>query len=176
MKIKKLILGIAIAIIFILFVAYAIEAFYPTPKYKDYCGEYKTQEIINNKEQCEAIGGQWSQYQETPRPIQGEQIQEGYCDREFTCRQELESAQEVYNRNVFFISVILGLITVIIAALLKLESVSSGLLGGGVILIIYGTIRYWGEMSDVLRTIMLGIVLAILIWLGYKKIEPAMKK
>ena len=174
MKLKKTILTIGIAIIFILFIAYAIEAFYPTPKYEDYCPQPERQ--ITNQTACEQADGIWSNYPEA-KPIDQTQPQPtGYCDTYTKCSKTYQEILQPYNRNVFFISVILGLITVIIAAILKLESVSAGLLGGGVILIIYGTIRYWGEMSDVLRTVMLGIVLAILIWLGYKKIEPAMKK
>ena len=55
--------------------------------------------------------------------------------------------------------------------ILKLETVSSGIMGGGVLTIIYGTLRYWGEMSDIIRWILLGVVLALLIWIGYKKVK-----
>jgi hypothetical protein len=44
-------------------------------------------------------------------------------------------------------------------------------MGGAVLLIIYGTIRYWGSLSDVWRTIMLGLALVILVWIGYKKLK-----
>jgi len=173
MKLKKTILTIGIAIIFILFIAYAIETIYSSPKFNDYCPTQERQ--IANQTACEQADGIWSNYPEG-KPIDPTQLViTGYCDTYTKCNEEYQQAIQPYNRNVFFISVILGLITIIIAALLQLESVSAGLLGGGVILIIYGTIRYWGEMSDIIRTIMLGIVLAILIWLGYKKIEPNLK-
>jgi len=45
------------------------------------------------------------------------------------------------------------------------------LLGGGVLTIIYGTIAYWSELADWARFIILGITLAILIWIGYKKLK-----
>jgi len=168
MKIKKAILGIAITIIFLLFVAYAIDTIYPSPEYKDFCEEKAT--IINTQQECESIGGEWNPY-DRPKPVTEDEIFEGYCDRDFECRQDYDAARDVYNRNVFFVSVIIGIITLVIAALLSLESVSAGLMGGSVLLIIYGTIRYWGDMSNILRTILLGVALAILIWLGYKKIE-----
>ena len=60
--------------------------------------------------------------------------------------------------------------------MLASESVGAGVLGGGVLIVIYGTIRYWGDMSKYLRIIILGIVLFILIWIGYKKIEDNIKK
>jgi len=51
-----------------------------------------------------------------------------------------------------------------------MASVSSGLMGGGILAIIYGTMRYWSDLPDFGRFIILGITLIILIWLGYKKI------
>ena len=52
-----------------------------------------------------------------------------------------------------------------------MASVSAGLMGGGVLTILYGVIRYWTDLPDYGRFIILGIILAILIWLGYKRIK-----
>ena len=57
---------------------------------------------------------------------------------------------------------------IIIGAVLNLTSVSAGLFGGGVLTIIYGTMNYWSELADWARFIILGIALAVLIYLGYK--------
>ena len=43
----------------------------------------------------------------------------------------------------------------------------AGLFGGGVLTIIYGTTNYWSELGDLARFIILGIALAVLIYLGY---------
>lgn len=171
-KAKKIILSVAIAIIFVMFVGFAIESFYSSPKYDDFCDEIKTAEFIDNTERCEEVGGKWVNYDDerpVPVKIDGE-IVTGYCDRDFECREDYETSREVYNRNVFFVSLIIGIITIIIAVLLSLESVSAGFMAGGVLLIIYGTIRYWGALSDVLRTLMLGLALVVLVWIGYKKL------
>ena len=91
------------------------------------------------------------------------------CDM---CNKEYRDKREIYNRNVFIIAVVAGLIAVVLGGIvLKLESVSAGIMGGGVLLIIYGTLRYWGDMGDVLRFIILGAVLVVLIWLGYRKFK-----
>lgn len=174
-KLKNTILGIAIAIIFFLFVAYAIEAFYDKPDLEEYCEEFKTAEQIESEQQCELVGGKWFEFSSPRTPTEGEPIITGNCDRDFTCRQEWQLDLRVRDRNIFFIATIIGLITVIVAVLLKKEVVSSGLMASGVFLIIYGTVRYWGDLSDVLRTLMLGLALAILIWLGYRKIEGSKK-
>ena len=47
----------------------------------------------------------------------------------------------------------------------------AGFMGGGVLLVVYGTLRYWGALSDVWRTIMLGVSLAVLVWVAYKKLK-----
>jgi hypothetical protein len=89
----------------------------------------------------------------------------------YTCDREYDEARDIYERNVFFVNLSIGVILFIVAFFLSLEAVSSGLMGGAVLIIVYGTIRYWGELSDVFRTVFLGIALGILIWLEYKKLQ-----
>ena len=173
MKAKRAILSVGIAILFVLFVAYAIETIYPSPDYDDFCdSDYVS---YSDQATCEANNGKWRDYEEgeKPRPVLSEDgIElEGYCDVHFYCREDFDNVEEKYNRNIFFVSLIIGLITIVVAVLLALESVSAGFMGGGVFLIVYGTIRYWGSLSDVLRTLMLGLTLAVLVWIGYKKIK-----
>ena len=84
------------------------------------------------------------------------------------CQQDYNKARNIYFRNVFIISGIVGIIAIIIGAVLNIMSVSAGLFGGGVLTIIYGTTNYWSELADWARFIILGIALAVLIYLGYK--------
>jgi len=95
----------------------------------------------------------------------------GYCDGDFYCRGEFDDVREIYNRNVFIIATIFGLIALIAGIVLKITSISSGLMGGGILLIIYGIIRYWSGLENYGRFTVMGIALAILIWLGYKKLK-----
>ncbi|MBI2650947.1 hypothetical protein HYX01_00565 [Candidatus Woesearchaeota archaeon] len=95
----------------------------------------------------------------------------GYCDLYSYCRKEFENAREKYNRNVFIVATGIGIIALIIGFALRLASVSSGLMGGAILTIIYGTIRYWTDLPDYGRFIILGIVLFILLWLGYKRLK-----
>jgi len=178
-KIKRAILGISIAIILVLFIGYGINTFYKSPKYEDFCEEKfprpvkigeenisKCNEVEKAnqalEESCYKQGG-IVRYETDENGCQVADI----CDM---CNKKYEEAREIYNRNVFVIAVLAGLICVILGGIvLKLESVSAGIMGGGVLSIIYGTVRYWGDLADVGRTVILGIVLAILIWMGYKK-------
>ncbi|MAE43229.1 hypothetical protein CMO93_05635 [Candidatus Woesearchaeota archaeon] len=183
-KIKIVILGISIAIILAFFFGYGINTFYKPPEHKDYCkegefyprAEFYQKPIVDESEKCEYIEPDESlrlectekEGQITPKRDENGCIESYYCEM---CYKEFDNIREIYNRNVFIISAILGIISLLIGAFLKLPSVSSGIMGGGILTIIYGTLRYWGNMPDYGRFTILGIALAILIWLGYKKFK-----
>ena len=166
---KAIILSVAIALISVFFFAYAIQSFYSSPEYEDYCDEDSYKLRINSSAECEAIGGKWTDYEFVSLDL--DNGKSGHCDRDFTCRGEYEDVRDVYERNVFFANLIIGISIFVIGFFLVIEAVSGGLMGGGVIMTVYGTIRYWGNLSDIWRTLILGISLVILIWLGYKKLN-----
>ena len=136
---------IAIAIIFALFIGYGIDTFYEAPEYEDYCDRF-----------VEPLGKNITEFEEEQRK----------------CSEEFDAVREPYERNVFIITLIIGMIAIIIGGvILKVETVSSGIMGGGVFTLIYGTMRYWGDMHKYLRFTVLTIVLIVLIWIGYKKFK-----
>lgn len=188
-KIKETILGISIAIIFVFFVVFGIKAFYKEPKYENYCkpglmidavyheGDYPYSYPARIKEQPNACGNVNLEYDsfrkncaEKKQDVIFEYDKVG-CQiaKECTsCNLDFRQAMSIYNRNVFIIAGIVGIIAIIIGAVLGLMSVSSGLFGGGVLTILYGTMNYWSELADWARFIILGIALAVLIYLGYR--------
>jgi len=172
-KPKQVVLAIAIALVLVFFVGYGISVFYEEPEFEDFCGEEPKISVENilNESSCLGQGGQWTPWGASEVEIPREVIPkgEGHCDMFFECRQEYDDSRDVYNRNVFIIALILGLAIVVTGITLKLESVSIGIMGGGALLILYGTIRYWGELGKYIRLVILGLVLVALIYLGYKK-------
>ncbi len=129
---------------------------------------------VFSESQCSDLQGQWVNYTTPQTDYTNPKMPfnvTGYCDMYAKCNNEFQAANEVHNRNVFFITLPLGILTIIIAIILSIESVSAGFMAGGVLLAVYGTIRYWGALSDVWRTLMLGIALTILVWIGYKKLK-----
>jgi hypothetical protein len=123
-----------------------------------------------SRESCEAAGGSWS-----GGGCKGPYCS-GYCDYQYTCRTAFERDNKVYERNVFIMGMIFGIAAVFISLALTLESVSIGFMAGGIVVLIVAIIRYWNELGDKLRFVMLAIVLAILIWIGYKKLNPKMEE
>ena len=163
-KIKAIILSIVIAIVLSSFVIYLTETFHPRPEWEDFCGEVsgprtikipaQPEEVINATD-CEEDGGTW---------------RNGYCDYYYECQQKYDDVNDEHRLVVFVVSVIAGLLAVAIGIALALPSVSSGLMLGGGFLTLYGTFNYWSDLSNWLRALVLGVVLIILIWLGYKKL------
>lgn len=191
-KVQKVLLSIAIAFVFVFFVAYGIEVVFDSPEYDDYCKidryskpipygvETKNCTFLDYGEeeyQCMEDGGQpYPNYDENGCTI------DYSCDY---CYKELNDANESHNKIVFIISTIIGIIVLVTSLVIPKDAVSSGLMAGSILLILYGVIRYWGGLQDYFRLFILGLILAILIWVGYKYIprdgetkkeEPVAKK
>ncbi|MDP3989931.1 MAG: hypothetical protein Q8Q01_01875 [archaeon] len=161
---KNFIIVIGIAILFALFVGYGIEVFDPAPKNEEFCRQdlYEIQEQAD----CEEAGGLWQGYEEVApvtRP-------KGFCNAPYKCYDEFSQAQAKHDKIVFIVAIIIGILGVITGVILKKDVVSTGITAGSVLLILYGTIRYWQYANNTLKFILLGIALAVLIWLAYKKL------
>lgn len=75
-----------------------------------------------------------------------------------------------YNLIIFIISGVTGAVAIVVGSLvIKTESVGSGLLGGGILTVLYGLIRYLPFAKNTIRVFILGIILVILILIGIKK-------
>jgi predicted nucleic acid-binding Zn ribbon protein len=166
MQIKKTIISIAIAIIFTLFIGYGIEVFDDSPEREEYCPKVYD---LETKEECESADGIWTEekyYEDNiPRPVKS------FCQEKRECYELFNQARTSHDKVVFIAAALFGLLAIVIGIVIKITSVSAGLVGGGVLLILYGTIRYWEHANDVLKFILLGVVLVVLIWISYKKLE-----
>jgi uncharacterized membrane protein len=173
MKIKDVLLGILIAVIFVMFCAYGTNLFYQEPAYENFCNssypypaETPNSTCIFNSQIQEKTDNCYSQ-----NGVPRYQYDANGCEKDLNCDfcgKEFTSAQEDYAKNLFLISLIFSLAIILISVLaVKTYSISGGLMLGSLFFIIYGTAKYWGFMEDVLRFIILGIVLIVLIWLAY---------
>src|SRR3989344_2967664 len=162
-NIKAFILSIVIAIVLSSFVIYLVLSFHPNPKWEDYCSDVRYPKALSDGK-IENIT------QEICEQNEGAKWMNGYCDYEYTCRQNYENASEKHRFITFLVVVPVGLVAVGLGVLLALPSVSSGLMLGGVFLTIYGTSNYWDNFSNWVKALILGFVLIALFWLGYKKL------
>ena len=170
---------------------------YPKPFLGEPSYREPSQIVYENESACSDVGGKWIprnyECQETCpdgwwiinerddfRTLRtcsdGSYCPAGSCDPYFTCRTNFENASKKYERNVFIIGMILGIAAVVISLLIKLDSVSIGFMAGGILVMIVALVRYWNELGDKLRFIILAVVLIILIWIGYKKLNPKLQE
>ena len=167
---KKVLISIAIALIFALFIGYGIEVFHDAPEMNDYCPD-KVYEIDNEKD-CTAASGKWQAYEEIPesepRPVSAVK---GNCQNSIECYTNYELITAQHDKIVFIVAIIVGILAVITGIILKKDVIGTGILSGGILLILYGTLRYWRHADEILKFVLLGITLAILIWIAYKKLK-----
>jgi len=85
-----------------------------------------------------------------------------------TCSENYENAREDYSKNMFLLSLIVGILIIAGSAIfININSISGGLMFGSLMFIVYGTGSYWRYMNDWTRFIILGVALGILIYVGY---------
>jgi hypothetical protein len=181
MKIKDILLGIAITILTFLVVFAGIQTFYSYPDSSDFCGEYKYErypQIADKENSTDIVCAQ--DVRECPDetfvsrdPKQGCNFPP--CSDEYTdCWDEYENSRKAYSKNLFVITLIIGIIILGIGTLLfKLESVGGGVMGGAVITLIYGAGSYWPNADNLFRFIIsligLALVISFAYWLNKRK-------
>ena len=164
--IKHKLLAIAIAIVLVSFVAVGIETFYKEPE--NPCNRiYETQP--------KAFVSDCNVLQDPERTTCFREQQEFYNNQTVEsqkCWDKFQPIENNYKRNVFVILLIVGVFTIIVGLFLKdVFAVYLGLMLGGLVTILMGIIRYWANMNEYLRFIILGILLVLLIWISYKKLR-----
>jgi len=170
---------IAIVIVLNLFFNYAISLVYKAPSFDQYMPTSQVVEPITNKEDCLKVGGQWTdpdtRYQTSvPEPAQLTKpapAAVGYCDPNYTKQMQFTAAQKTYDRTVFIMLVILGVISLVLGAVFANAILSLAFLWGGVLSLIIASMRYWSDADNLLKVIILAVALGALIWIAVKKLS-----
>lgn len=181
MKVKNLVLGIGIFIVFMFLLHNGIRAFYKSsPMYDDFCNSINsnyprepkplplgqsctfTEQLRNEEQSCYSQKGQpvynYDQY--------GCQISVKECD---LCQLQYDEARNDYNKVVFIIAIIVGIITLIIGyTILSVEPVGSALMASGIGAIVYGTIVNWENLGNFGRFLLLLVAFLLLVWIALK--------
>ncbi|MDE1874476.1 MAG: hypothetical protein KGI79_00390 [Patescibacteria group bacterium] len=161
----------AIALVANLFVNYALSLAYKAPVWNDFCHDQQIVTPPATEAACVSAGGQWTAVvapagQEPPTV----KTASGYCNPNYTCQQALQNAQESYERNVFIILVIVGVIMIALGSFVGGgEVVKTSLSFAGSLSLVVASFRYWSSAQDWLKVVILGVALAALLWLAVKK-------
>jgi len=175
MGVLRWVVIIGIVVVLNLFFNYLIQVFYQAPKFENFCKAEQINVAPATQTECLAKGGQWNQNinqkqvrPEAPASPATTEVN-SYCDVSFTCQKNFQTAMDVYQRNVFVVLVVLGMLSIVVSfALASIAVVSLGLSLGGVLSLVIASMRYWSAMNDYIRVIILGAALAVLVWLGIK--------
>jgi len=172
---KKLAMILGIAILLPLFVGLFVDAIYSSPDYDDFCsGQRFFPTNVKPIEECNFDYGPDYQscLEENGNPIleTNDQGCNEFKECDF-CNNEYQDAKEKYNRNLFFIIAPIGLILVILGLYFKTDYMGAGLMFAGLIVLFYGTIRAFSDLSKIWRALVILVELIIIMWIGYKKIE-----
>lgn len=162
---KQKLLALAIAVVLVTFIAVGIDTFYKQPI--NLCNDIYSapKAFVSN---CELLNEQ----NKTNCFIDQQRFYENQSIESQKCYNNFQPVDNLYKRNVFIILSVLGVLSIVIGFLVKnVYALSFGLMLGGLINIVYGIIRYWSQMNEYFRFIILGILLAILIWISYKKLK-----
>ncbi len=95
-----------------------------------------------------------------------------YCNRDYNDEQEQRKLV------IFYVSILLGLVFIVIGFLLPLgtihEWVGLGFIFGGVIGLFIGTVAYWSNLERWLRPLVIALELAVVLFIVYKRMakEP----
>jgi hypothetical protein len=164
---------LGIIIVLNLFFNYTLSLVYKSPDYEAFCPTSQVVIIPDNQKSCVDQGGQWTNNTYYGKPLsKGETQPAGYCDLQYTCRANFETASNTYNRNIFVALVLLGALSVFVGNFFKGNNVVSvGLALGGVLSFIIASMRYWSAANDFIRVAILAVALAILIWVAIKKFK-----
>ena len=164
-KVVKWALILGIVIVLNLFINYSLSLIYNAPEYTDFCKQdmSPTKMLMDTPEKCTAKGGQWN----PPLDIEGSK---GYCDEQFTCRQQFDDANKIFEKNVFVTLVVLGVIIIAASIFIKGQEVLALALSLGAVLdFIIASVRYWSYADNLLKVVILGVALLVLVWLAIKK-------
>jgi hypothetical protein len=175
MKVVNFVLGLATAVILAALIALGIAAFYPAPVAPSYPNTAVVAPIVP----CPSADTACMQ-NNTKIEAQQQAAQDQYNNAETA----YESAISIYNRNLFIVANVVGIIVfavgfwLVFGITLASNAVPVGIMLAGLWSIMYGYMRGWGSVDDQLK-FFVGLVIAVLViggsmWLiqRYQKLHP----
>jgi len=168
---------IGIAIVGFIFILSGMKVFFEEPKYESYCKDafkYPTQPLKN----CNNTPDYYQYCNGVSIP---EFDQKTGCITSYTCSNcniLYEAARNDYSKNIFMITICIGILMIIASAFITIPTIQNGLFITSIVLIIFGSANYWSNLGKYLQFSLMGIALASLIIISYKlyKVQEAKKK
>ncbi len=160
MKIINFVLGLGTAIIVSSLIVLGISAFYPEPV----APVYPTSPVPASQPCSPSSNVNCPTQAQEDSQAQYQAAQNQYDQQE----QAYEAATKVYDRNLFIVANIIGIIIfalafwLLFATSIVVQSVPVGIMVAGIWSIMYGYMRGWGSVDDKLK-FFVGLVIALLV-------------
>ena len=146
---RQIIVGFGIAAIFPALIYYGLSTVYPPPKQENYL----------------SYGG--------PPSAATPEERKAHAAEQAKQRDSFATAARSFARVMFAVSTVLGLIAIVLGAYLKPHAIAAGLILGG---ICSGALGYWAYsfyLDDWFRFLSLLAGLVALLFVGFRKLDPA---
>jgi hypothetical protein len=184
MDIRKYGIAIAVAILTAIFIYAVADAIAPPIDYNACNEHYRSYPEVGKQTNCSAVPMDkqaeraCTDQEFTYQPVYDEYgcVESWECN---SCFKEQQDKQQERNMIIFLAAVTLGLLSIIAGFLLPLgaihEWVGLGFIIGGVISMFVGTAQYWGDLGRLWRPFVIGLELAVLLAIVYKRVnqQPA---
>lgn len=180
MKAKEVAMVVAIAVLSALFIGLLVDAIYEAPERIDYCDEFRNApKPYRSEVECNFQPSQSEQsmidqcYAEKGQPefnYDGNGCQTTFKECNM-CSEEYRNANDLYNRNVFFVIAPIAVLFIIVGLFIGREVIGTGFMFSGILLLIYATMRYFSGMSKILRVVVIGLELLLVLWISMKKLK-----
>ena len=182
--VRKIIIIFVIAILFSVLVFAVIEAFYPQPKWEDYCKSpaYAAETPFIKQQACPEISITQAERDECTAKkgvIEYTNYDSNNCPQSYecnTCQNEFMLVMEKHSRYVFYISAFLALIAIFIGLYLPAkknslnEWVGTGFMLGGTFALFFGTLTSFMFLDRYTRPIVIFLELSLVVFIAYRKI------
>ena len=122
---------------------------------------------------------------QTPPPNQSTidacpgQLNQDYrtCEYECHCNEITQQHQKKEDNIIFWIATALGSIAIVAGMLLPQKNplnewVGTGFVLGGVLTLFIATSIYWNNIDKILRPAVIALLIAVVLWIAYKRFMP----
>lgn len=179
MNVKNLVLGIGIFVVYMMMLVYGIQAVKPSPQYDDFCAST----LYEGSSPTKGYDASLCKYNRTIEDQASAcTAQKGMPIYEYNdlgcaraikecnmCQTQFMDAQEAYQKTVFILAVIIGIITLLVGfTILSVEPVGSSLMASGIGAIFYGSAQNWVNLSNIWRFLLLVVALVLLVLIAIK--------
>jgi hypothetical protein len=187
MGLKKTVLAIGITLLFALFIGYGLFVIYEPPTDYNHYNECYSKYNCDMKFGCEKpipinLSDEETKdlYEKQSNCFEDQYNSDEYIecvDQREECRKEseLNSPRYFHARNSFFALMVIAALAIIVGIYLKhLEGIGSGFMGGGIVLVLWSlpyTASFWWNWNKYVKLTALGLMLILLVYLGYKKLD-----